>query len=251
MGAGGRIWTSSAPVGRDENRIRSMPYIILTLALLLLIYFPSVWVRIVMNRHSRQRDDLPGTGGELAAHLIKRFELEGVAVEETTERNDHYDPIAGVVRLSPDNFNGRSLTAVAVAAHEVGHAIQFTRGESISHLRRKYMPAAMSLKRAGILVFMVMPIVGFVVKAPAIIFAMIAIGLGLQLLGAFAYLIVLPEEWDASFSKALPILVDGDYVAERDLPAVASVLKAAALTYFAAALADLVNIGRWLLILRR
>jgi hypothetical protein len=228
-----------------------MPYIILTLALLLLIYLPSMWVRIVMNRHARQRDDLPGTGAELAVHLIRRFDLDAVSVEQTTVRNDHYDPVAGVVRLSPENFNGKSLTAVAVAAHEVGHAIQFKRGESISLLRHKYLPTAMRLKKAGILVFTLVPIAAFIVKLPAVIVAMVAIGLGLQLLGAMAYLIVLPEEWDASFSKALPILVDGEYVADGDLPAVASVLKAAALTYFSGALADLVNIGRWLLILRR
>jgi Zn-dependent membrane protease YugP len=228
-----------------------MPYAILTLALLLLIYFPSIWVRIIMRRHARQRDDLPGTGGELAVHLIARFELEGVTVEQTESRNDHYDPNAGVVRLSPENFNGKSLTAVAVAAHEVGHAIQFKRGESISLLRKKYLPSALRLKKAGIVVFTLVPVIAFVVKVPALIVGTIAIGLVLQLLGALAYLIVLPEEWDASFSKALPILVDGDYVNERDLPAVSSVLKAAVLTYFASALADLVNIGRWLLILRR
>jgi Zn-dependent membrane protease YugP len=228
-----------------------MPYAILTVVLLLLIYLPSIWVRMVMHRHARQRDDLPGTGAELAVHLIARFELQGVTVEQTTQRNDHYDPSAGVVRLSPENFNGKSLTAVAVAAHEVGHAIQFKRAESISLLRQRYLPTALRLKKAGILVFTVVPIVAIALKAPALIFGLIAIGLGLQLLGALAYLIVLREEWDASFGKALPILMDGEYVTQRDLPAVASVLKAAALTYFAGALADLVSIGRWLLILRR
>ena len=204
-----------------------------------------------MRRYSRQRNDLPGTGGELTVHLFERFELEGVTVEQTTERNDHYDPAARVVRLSPNNFNGKSLTAVAVAAHEVGDAIQFSRNESISQLRRKYLPSATHLRKAGIVVLTLMPIVGFIVKVPVIIFGMIALGLGFQLPGALSYLIVLSEEWDASFGKAMPILADGDYIADRDLPAVASVLKAAALTYFAGALADLINFGRWLLILRR
>ena len=65
------------------------------------------------------------------------------------------------------------------------------------------------------------------------------------------YLIVLPEEWDASFNKALPVLVQGEYVNKEQLPAVKSVLRAAALTYFSAAMANVLNIARWLLILRR
>jgi Zn-dependent membrane protease YugP len=81
----------------------------------------------------------------------------------------------------------------------------------------------------------------------------IAVGssLLLQLIGALSYLIILPEEWDASFNKALPILMEGEYVAEDKLPNIRNVLKAAAITYFASALANVLNIGRWLLLLRR
>ena len=81
----------------------------------------------------------------------------------------------------------------------------------------------------------------------------IAVGcsLLLQLVGALAYLIILPEEWDASFNKALPILMEGEYVAEDKLPNIRNVLKAAAITYFASALANVLSIGRWLLLLRR
>ena len=79
----------------------------------------------------------------------------------------------------------------------------------------------------------------------------IAVSLLFQFVGALAYLIVLPEEWDASFNKALPILIEGKYIESDQQQAVREVLKAAALTYFAAALASMLNIGRWLLILRR
>lgn len=81
----------------------------------------------------------------------------------------------------------------------------------------------------------------------------IAVGcsLLLQLIGALAYLIILPEEWDASFNKALPILMEGEYVAEDKLPNIRNILKAAAITYFASALANVLSIGRWLLLLRR
>ena len=228
-----------------------MPYLILTAILLILSLFPRFWIQHVMRKHSAERQDLAGNGAELAMHLLKRFELTNVQVEETDEGNDHYDPTAEVVRLSPSNFHGKSLTAVAVAAHEVGHAIQFGRQETISRLRNKYIPLAHTFKKIGVLMVTVLPFAGILLKSPAAIFLFIGLSLLFQLIGALLYLIVLREEWDASFGKAMPILTDGEYVENADLPAVQSVLKAAALTYFASALADLVNIGRWWMILRR
>ncbi|MFK7732906.1 MAG: zinc metallopeptidase [Pseudomonadales bacterium] len=228
-----------------------MLYAVLSAVLVLLVYLPSLWVRYVMHKYNKPLTQMPGTGGELAEHLIKRFELEDVAVEQTTEGADHYDPAAKMVRLSPSNYDGKSITAVAVAAHEVGHAIQFARNETISQLRSRYIPKAMLMKKIGILLLTLLPIAGFVIKAPALLFGLIGLSIGLQLFGALAYLIVLPEEWDASFNKALPILKEGDYLPEDYQPGAHRVLKAAALTYFAGALADVVNIGRWLLVLRR
>lgn len=228
-----------------------MPYVILTALLMALVYFPTLWVKWTMQKHGVQREDLPGTGGELAKHLINRFELKDVNLEPTDNRGDHYDPTTRTVRLGESNFNGKSLTAVAVAAHEVGHAIQFDREEAISKLRKRYLPTAYMLKKCGVLIVTLVPFIAILVRVPAAIFALVALGLLFQLLGALAYLIILPEEWDASFRKAMPILIEGEYISEEDIPAVRSVLKAAALTYFAAALADLLNIGRWIMILRR
>ncbi len=228
-----------------------MPYVLLTAALLLLAWAPSLWVRRQMRRHGAERPDLPGTGGELALHLLRRFGLDDVTVERTDALKDHYDPGAKAVRLGPDNFDGRSLTAVAVAAHEVGHAIQFGRDEPVSRLRRKWLPVSQRATQAGIVLLMAMPVIGLIARSPGAIVAVVALSLVLQLFGVLARAIVLPEEWDASFGKALPVLAEGEYLDEADLPAVRAVLKAAALTYVARALADLVNVGRWALILRR
>lgn len=228
-----------------------MPLLILVALLAVLVYVPSIWVRHVMSRYSEEIADLPGTGGELARHLIERFELDGIGVEETGPLRDHFDPNARMVRLSPDNYHGKSLTAVAVAAHEVGHAIQFHRQEKIFELRKRYMPQAAALNRAGIAIMWCLPVVGLVLRSPFAIGAIIVLSLLLQLAGALTYLIVLPEEWDASFNKALPILKQGDYVKQQELPKVRRVLRAAAITYFAGALANVLNIARWLLVLRR
>lgn len=228
-----------------------MVYLLLTGLLLLLAFAPSLWVRHVMKRHGVERNDLPGTGGELATHLLNRFELDDVTVERGDPNGDHYDSVAKAVRLSPAHYDGRSLSAVAVAAHEVGHAIQFGRDEPVSRLRRRWLPIALRLKQAGILILTVLPFLVLILRSPGAIFALVALSLLLQLAGVLANAIVLPEEWDASFGKALPLLEHGEYIDEDDLPAVRQVLKAAALTYVARALADLLNIGRWAMILRR
>jgi Zn-dependent membrane protease YugP len=234
-------------MGQDTSLI----YAILTGLLALAVYAPQLWVRYTLRRYGTSIEDMPGTGGELAQHLVDRFGLTGVTVETTKEGQDHFDPSAPAVRLSPSIHEGKSLTAVAVAAHEVGHAIQFHRQEQVFQLRKKYMPTAMLLRRAGEVVLLAVPLVAVVVKAPPLIIALVVLSLVLQLLGAGAYLIMLPEEWDASFNKALPILEQGEYVPEEQLPAIRSVLRAAALTYFASALASILNLGRWALLLRR
>ena len=228
-----------------------MLFLILAAVLAALVYLPSVWVRHVMSKNGKELNDIPGSGSELAEHLIKRFQLTGIKVEETKPFRDHFDPKEQAVRLSPDNFNGKSLTAIAVAAHEVGHAIQFHRKEKIFELRKKYLPIAHVLNRAGIAIMWSFPVLGLVLRSPSAMGIAVGCSLLLQLIGALAYLIILPEEWDASFNKALPILIEGEYVAEDKLPNIRNILKAAAITYFASALANVLSIGRWLLLLRR
>ena len=228
-----------------------MPFLIIGAVLAILVYIPSVWVRHVMSKYSKELEDAPGTGGELAQHLVKRFQLDGIKVEETDPFRDHFDPRDQTVRLSPSNFNGKSLTAIAVAAHEVGHAIQFHRKEKIFELRSRYLPTAHALNQAGVAIMWSFPIIGLVLRSPFAVGIVIGLSLLLQLAGALAYLIILPEEWDASFNKALPILMEGEYVEEQQVPKIRKILKAAALTYFAAALANVLHIGRWFSVLRR
>ena len=108
-----------------------MIYALLTGLLALAIYAPQLWIRYTMRRFGKDIPAMPGTGGELAQHLVDRFELSGVTVETTEEGQDHFDPSTPAVRLSPSIYEGKSLTAVAVATHEVGHAIQFHRQEFV------------------------------------------------------------------------------------------------------------------------
>jgi len=219
------------------------------LFVILLAYGPHMWVKYVLWRHSTEIAAMSGTGGELAEHLVERFKLNGVKVEEGVEGQDHYSPSEKLVSLSPSVYRGKSITAVSVAAHEVGHAIQFVREEPVSQLRDKYLGKAFTIKKLGTAILFAMPMVTFVFKVPHIILLGAVIGVVTMLASALMYLAILPEEYDASFNKALPILKEG-YVPADYIPAVRQVLRAAALTYFAAALADILRLWWWLRVLR-
>ena len=227
-----------------------MIYAILAILVILAIYGPQYWVQYVMHHYAKDLEEIPGTGSQLAKHLIERYALEGVIVEETQANQDHYDPINKAVRLSPQNYHGRSLTAIAVATHEVGHAIQFYRQEPVSKLRKKYLPMALMIKKIGIGAIMLMPVLTAIVRVPQVAIGLTALGVLAMLVSALMYLIILPEELDASFNKALPILNKGDYIKPTQERAVRKILQAAALTYFAAALADIVRLWRWFVYLR-
>jgi Zn-dependent membrane protease YugP len=224
-------------------------YAVLFAGLLLLIYGPQLWVRYVIRKHDKPLENMPGTGAELARHLIERFALEGVTVEETEKNLDYFSPSEKVVGLAPEVYNGKSLSAVAIATHEVGHAIQHCRAEPVSKLRNRYLGTASRVQHAGILVLSCVPLLGVSLKVPAIMLIAVIAGVAAMLASVVCHALVLPEEYDASFGKAMPILQEG-YVPDEYLPAIQQVLKACALTYVAGALADILSIWRWLAILR-
>lgn len=223
--------------------------IFVAIAILAIVVLPQLWVRHTLDRHAIERPDLPGTGGELARHLLDRFDLGNVAVE-TTELGDHYDPEAKTVRLLKSHFNGRSLAAVAVATHEVSHALQDARGERLLALRQTLAKFAAGTDRIAAFFFIAAPILGLLARTPLAFAALVGVGVSLLAVRVVVNLVTLPVEIDASFSKALPILKDGNYVAEQDMPAVRSLLRAAAFTYLAGALISLVNLARWIRLLR-
>lgn len=214
-----------------------------------LILGPQYWVRKIMADHDAQRPDFPGTGGELAEHLIEQLELEGVVVE-STEMGDHYDPETRRVRLSKKNYESASLTAVAVAAHEVGHALQHANGETGLQFRRKLVSIAEITDKFASLFFLGAPVIAVFARTPASLFVMVGIGVALLGFRIVVHLATLPVEYDASFRKALPILEEGGYLQGDDLLNARHVLKAAALTYVSAALMGLIDLARWIRMIR-
>ena len=226
--------------------------VLLTVMLIVIaiIFGPSLWVKFVMNRYSSQLTEISGTGGELARHLIEKFSLKDVEVE-ITDQGDHYDPIEKKVRLMREHYESKSLTAIAIAAHEVGHAIQDQQGDKRLATRTKMIPIANKVARLSVAVISLSPIIGIITRHPMPFSVLLFLGLS----GFFARMVIhavtLPIEFDASFSKALPLLTEGKYVSQSNEKAVNHILRAAALTYVSAALADILNLGRWIAILLR
>lgn len=225
-----------------------MIWILVILLLLALFLLPQWWVGRVLKRHSEPREDFPGTGGELAVHLIKAQGLEGVEVE-ATEAGDHYDPMDKMVRLTPDKLEGRSLTAIVVAAHEVGHAIQDHNKEATFNARIKAAKFANVAQRITPIAFWLSPLLA--VMSPGASRVTLIVAVLSILTSTLVHLITLPVEWDASFGKALPILEEGEYLNEQDMKSARQILLAAALTYVAGSLASLLNVWRWLRYLKR
>jgi Zn-dependent membrane protease YugP len=217
--------------------------------LLGIVVLPQIWVRHTISRYGAERSDLDGTGGELARHLLNRFDLNGVKVE-VTDRGDHYDPEAKAVRLSARHHDGRSLSAVAIAAHEVGHALQDARGERMLATRQRLVKLAMVTDKFAGVFFIASPILGGLARTPVAFFGLVGLGIALLAVRVIVDLVTLPVETDASFRKALPMLVSGKYLDPKDMPAVKGVLRAAAFTYLAGALISLVNLARWIRLLR-
>ena len=220
------------------------------LIVIAVIFGPSLWVKLVMSRYSSEKPEMPGTGGELAKHLIKRFSLKDVEVE-ITELGDHYDPIEKKVRLSREHYESKSLTAVAIAAHEVGHAIQDHQGDKRLATRTKMVPIVNLLARWSVVIISLSPVIGIITRHPIPFSLLLFLGLSGFIARMMMHAVTLPIEFDASFSKALPILREGDYVSQSNEKAVSHVLRAAALTYVSAALADTLNLSRWIFILLR
>jgi hypothetical protein len=227
-----------------------MAIVIVIVVFLALLFGPAIWVRRVLERYSSPADRYPGTGQQLARELLDAHGLGSVTVE-TTDQGDHYDPEAKVVRLSPDKFDGRSLTAITVAAHEVGHAVQDHVGYAPLRMRTRLVKATRRVEKLGAAILVVSPFLGAITRIPSI--GLVTLAAGLLTLGtaALVHAVTLPTEIDASFGRALPMLERQKILKPVDRPHARKLLTAAALTYVASALMSLLNVARWLAILRR
>lgn len=227
-----------------------MRYALLLALIALGALLPGFWVRQVLARHGRE-ETYGISGAQAARRFLDRVGLSGVVVEQAGTEGDHYDPIARAVRLAPERMQRRSLAAVVVAAHEVGHAMQHAAGEVGFGFRTELAKLALAAQRAGVVLFIAAPLLALVARSPLVLAVAAGVGTLGFLLAVVLHAATLPVEIDASFGKALPMLEAGQDLKPADYPAARRILRAAALTYVAGAAMALLSLGRWGGILRR
>lgn len=203
-------------------------YFVFALPALLLGLYAQFKVKSAFSKYSKVRNAAGITGAQAARRILDANGLTHVDVERTQGMlSDHYDPRSKTLRLSPAVYEGPTLAAVGVAAHEAGHALQDKAGYAPLRLRSAMVPSVQIGSWLGPIIF----IAGLLMSLTTLAWV------GLILFGATALfsLVTLPVEFNAS-NRAKQLLVGQGILVPQEMGGVDKVLDAAALTYVAAAL---------------
>ncbi|MCB0160820.1 MAG: zinc metallopeptidase [Caldilineaceae bacterium] len=203
-------------------------------------------VRGAFNKYSNVRTATGVTGAQAARKLLDDAGLRSVAVERVNGfLSDHYDPRGKVLRLSSDVYDGPTIAAVGVAAHESGHAIQDRDSYAALRLRSALVPTVQFGSWLGPIIFMV----GLFMSST---FGNSIAWIGLLIFGLTALfaVVTLPVEFNAT-KRAKQLLVSEGILAPQEMQGVNRVLDAAALTYVAAALQAIMQVLYYASILLR
>lgn len=216
--------------------------VILMLIIIVLPLYANIKINSTYSKYSKKQNSGKLTGKEVAEKILEMNGLNNVKVGRINgSLTDHYDPRNKTISLSDGIYNSNSISACAVAAHEVGHAIQDKERYNMLVFRSKLVPVVNFTSRlSSILVFS-----GFIFD----LFNFITIGAILLTVGLFFQLITLPVEFDAS-KRAKEELQKCGLIEKQDTKGATKVLKAAAFTYVAGFLASALQIARLLLISR-
>ncbi|WP_433583451.1 zinc metallopeptidase [Paenibacillus amylolyticus] len=210
--------------------------------LIIIAFLLSLWAQFRVKGTFRRWSEVPNqngmTGYDAARQMLDANGLHDVPIEPVRGTlSDHYDPINRVVRLSEPVYYENSISAISVACHEVGHAIQHKESYPMLALRHRIFPIVNFA--SGLAPFLL--IAGFLFNA------MNLVGIGIIFFSVTVafQLITLPVEFNAS-NRAREIMVSEGYIRNEEEKGVAKVLNAAALTYVAAALISLLELIRYI-----
>lgn len=210
--------------------------------LIIIAFLLSLWAQFRVKGTFRRWSEVPNqngmTGYDAARHMLDANGLHDVPIEPVRgSLSDHYDPINRVVRLSEPVYYEKSISALSVACHEVGHAIQHKESYPMLALRHRIFPIVNFA--SGLAPFLL--IAGFLFNA------MNLVGIGIIFFSVTVafQLITLPVEFNAS-NRAREIMVSEGYIRNEEEKGVAKVLNAAALTYVAGALISLLELIRYI-----
>ncbi len=204
------------------------PYYLIFMAPAFILMMLAQWyVNSAFRKWSRVPVRSRLSGAEAAERLIRHAGLYGVTIEMVSGTlSDHYDPRSKVLRLSPGVYQGRSVASVAVAAHELGHALQDQEGYAALRLRTAMVPAVNFGSYLG-WIFILLGLLFHLTN-------LAVLGLIVFSLGALFALITLPVEFNASARAKRLLQTSGIVQTEEEARGVNTVLNAAALTYVAA-----------------
>ena len=206
-------------------------------------------VNSTFNKYAKVYNRRGLTGAEAARRVLDANGLYHVTIERVHGRlTDHYDPKAGVIRLSDAVYGSTGIAAVGVAAHEAGHAVQ----HAVGYVPIKVRAAIIPLTRFGSMLAMPLFIIGMLFAGGS--YLGYGIGTLFMLAGILFFsfstlfqLVTLPTEFNAS-ARAMQALEDGGLLAADELPAAKATLSAAAMTYVAALASSLASLLRLILI---
>ena len=215
---------------------------------MLLALYAQAKVSSNLARFSREATKKGMSGANVAAAILASNGIRDVEIERIdANAGDHYDPTSKKVRLSAHVYDSSSVTAVAVAAHEVGHAIQHNEAYSPLTVRGAIFPIVRFSSGAALPLI----IIGFFLGAASELSIMlIDIGIIFFAVTVLFHLITLPVEYNAS-KRAREALEQGYYLTDDELGGAKKVLNAAALTYVAAAAVAIANLLRFILMANR
>ncbi|SER12870.1 hypothetical protein SAMN04487944_101329 [Gracilibacillus ureilyticus] len=214
-----------------------MGYLIYLVILILVPLWAQGKVKSTYKKYSKVMNSNMVTGAQVARKILDDNGLFDVRIEEIKGvLSDHYDPRKKVVRLSSDNYHGYSAAAAAIAAHEVGHAIQDAESYAFLRFRHSLVPiAGLGDKMSFIFI-----IAGFILGQ----MNLVLIGVIFMSFAVLFQLVTLPVEFDAS-NRAMAQLVSSGIIRNNEERQTKKVLNAAALTYVAAALVALAELIRF------
>ena len=203
----------------------------------------QMYIKHNYKKYSKEANSTGNSGYDVARKILDNNGLEHVGINMVDgELSDHYDPRSKTVNLSTDIYNGKTIAAVSVAAHECGHAIQDKDGYLFLKIRRSIIPVVNFASYAGYFAV----VIGLLFSA----MQLIRIGIFMELIILFFQLITLPVEFNAS-SRGLKQIKELGLLENKENNGARKMLTSAALTYVASVASAVIQVLRLVLILNR
>ncbi len=213
----------------------------------LLSLIAQFMVKSTYSKYKQVQTKKGVTGAQTARYILKAYNINNISVERTGGTlTDHYSPTEGVIRLSSDVYNGTDIAALGVAAHEVGHAIQYDKAYFPIKVRNTIFPVASIGSQFGYILIILGMFLG---SLGSISQLFILLGIALFSFFVLFSLFTLPVEFDAS-NRAIKILSGAGFLDREEIVGAKKVLGAAALTYIASAITAVLTLLRLVLMSR-